>query len=80
MFQAEDRAHRVGQKNTVYVQYILARETADDLIWPKIQEKIMVLKELNLNHEKIDELKQQNHEVNETNNRKITDFFTILEY
>ncbi|PAV57958.1 hypothetical protein WR25_04407 [Diploscapter pachys] len=31
--QAEDRAHRVGQKDSVYVQILLAKNTADDPIW-----------------------------------------------
>ncbi|VDO50545.1 unnamed protein product [Haemonchus placei] len=38
--QAEDRAHRVGQKDSVFVQYLVARNTADDVIWPLIQHKL----------------------------------------
>ena len=41
--QAEDRAHRVGQKDCVFVQYLIARNTADDYIWPLIQRKMDVL-------------------------------------
>jgi len=76
-FQAEDRAHRVGQKSSVFVQYILARGTADDIIWPKIQEKILVVGNLSLNSEKLDELDE--HERFVTDSQKITDYFTILE-
>ena len=31
--QAEDRAYRIGQKNSVVVHYLLARKTADDYLW-----------------------------------------------
>uniref|UniRef100_A0A0K0CWP8 Helicase C-terminal domain-containing protein n=1 Tax=Angiostrongylus cantonensis TaxID=6313 RepID=A0A0K0CWP8_ANGCA len=40
---AEDRAHRVGQKDSVFVQYLVARNTADDVIWPLVQRKLDVL-------------------------------------
>ncbi|KAI1702679.1 RNA recognition motif domain-containing protein [Ditylenchus destructor] len=43
MMQAEDRAHRVGQKNPVIIQYMLARKTADEEIWGRILEKLDVL-------------------------------------
>ncbi|KAI6189645.1 putative SMARCAL1-like protein [Aphelenchoides bicaudatus] len=76
-FQAEDRAHRVGQKSAVNVMYILARNTADDVIWPKIQAKIMVVGNLKLNSEKLDKL--SNTELVLSDKPKITDFFTVLE-
>ncbi|VDK46193.1 unnamed protein product [Cylicostephanus goldi] len=43
LLQAEDRAHRVGQKDSVFVQYLIARNTADDIIWPLVQRKLDVL-------------------------------------
>ncbi|KAI1713019.1 RNA recognition motif domain-containing protein [Ditylenchus destructor] len=43
MMQAEDRAHRVGQKNPVIIQYMLARKTADEDIWGKILDKLEFL-------------------------------------
>ncbi|GMR43151.1 hypothetical protein PMAYCL1PPCAC_13346 [Pristionchus mayeri] len=52
MQQAEDRAHRVGQKDSVFVQYMLAKNTADDLIWPLVLNKIDILEQVNLNAEK----------------------------
>ncbi|NXK96372.1 SMAL1 protein, partial [Formicarius rufipectus] len=43
LIQAEDRAHRIGQTSSVNVHYLVARGTADDYLWPMIQEKIKVL-------------------------------------
>ena len=46
--QAEDRAHRIGQNDSVMVQYLLAKKTADDHIWPLIQNKLEVLGKVGL--------------------------------
>lgn len=46
--QAEDRAHRVGQKDSVFVQYLIANGTADDILWPLIQKKLDVLQSCKL--------------------------------
>ncbi|XP_072436174.1 SWI/SNF-related matrix-associated actin-dependent regulator of chromatin subfamily A-like protein 1 isoform X3 [Chiloscyllium punctatum] len=43
LFQAEDRVHRIGQSNCVDIHYLVARGTADDYLWPIIQEKVKVL-------------------------------------
>ncbi|GFO17797.1 swi/snf-related matrix-associated actin-dependent regulator of chromatin subfamily a-like protein 1 [Plakobranchus ocellatus] len=43
LVQAEDRAHRIGQKDSVSVQYLVAQGTADDYIWPLVQGKLDVL-------------------------------------
>ncbi|VDL73302.1 unnamed protein product [Nippostrongylus brasiliensis] len=48
LLQAEDRAHRVGQKDSVFVQYLVAKNTADDVIWPLVQRKLDVLGQVNL--------------------------------
>jgi hypothetical protein len=38
--QAEDRAHRIGQKSSVNVHYLVARDSADTLIWDSIARKV----------------------------------------
>lgn len=48
MKQAEDRAHRVGQRDSVFVQYLLANGTADDILWPLVQKKLDILQSCNL--------------------------------
>jgi len=46
--QAEDRAHRIGQDDSVLIQYLVAKGTADDYIWPLIQSKLDVLNKAGL--------------------------------
>ncbi|OQR72980.1 SWI/SNF A protein [Tropilaelaps mercedesae] len=46
--QAEDRVHRIGQKQNCVVQYLVARETSDDYIWPLIEQKLSVLNQVGL--------------------------------
>ena len=46
--QAEDRAHRIGQTDSVTVQYLVAIGTADDKLWPMIQKKLDVLNKAGL--------------------------------
>lgn len=46
--QAESRAHRIGQDNPVYIRYLLAPGTADDSIWPMLQNKQKILGEAGL--------------------------------
>jgi len=48
LIQAEDRAHRVGQHDSVCCQYMLAEGTADDQIWPLVQNKLDVLNRVKL--------------------------------
>lgn len=33
LIQAEDRAHRIGQKDCVNIHYLLAHGTTDDKLW-----------------------------------------------
>ena len=41
--QAEDRAHRIGQKESVSAYYFLAKDTIDDWIWELIEQKRTVV-------------------------------------
>jgi SWI/SNF-related matrix-associated actin-dependent regulator 1 of chromatin subfamily A len=48
MVQAEDRAHRIGQCDSVSVHYLLARGTTDDNVWPLILRKLNTLESVGL--------------------------------
>lgn len=56
LIQAEDRVHRIGQANSVGIHYLVAKGTADDYLWPLIQEKVKVLGEAGLSEAKFSEM------------------------
>ncbi|CAG8594392.1 11800_t:CDS:2 [Paraglomus brasilianum] len=43
LLQAEDRAHRIGRDAHVDVKYLIAKDTADEILWPLIQDKLRVV-------------------------------------
>jgi SWI/SNF-related matrix-associated actin-dependent regulator 1 of chromatin subfamily A len=43
--QAEDRAHRLGQKRIVEIRYLTAKGTMDDYLWDMIANKLSVIGE-----------------------------------
>lgn len=43
LVQAEDRAHRIGQKSSVNVHYLVARGTLDDIMWPLVAHKVEIV-------------------------------------
>ncbi|XP_035913171.1 SWI/SNF-related matrix-associated actin-dependent regulator of chromatin subfamily A-like protein 1 [Anopheles stephensi] len=49
--QAESRAHRIGQADNVTVRYLLAKKTADDIIWTMLQRKQETLSRVGLCNE-----------------------------
>lgn len=51
LVQAEDRAYRIGQQDSVLVRYLLAEGTADDYLWSLIEKKLDVLGRAGLNRE-----------------------------
>uniref|UniRef100_A0A2K6T0M1 SWI/SNF-related matrix-associated actin-dependent regulator of chromatin subfamily A-like protein 1 n=1 Tax=Saimiri boliviensis boliviensis TaxID=39432 RepID=A0A2K6T0M1_SAIBB len=56
LIQAEDRVHRIGQTSSVGIHYVVAKGTADDYLWPMIQEKIKVLGEAGLSETNFSEM------------------------
>merc|ERR1712059_90088 len=71
--QAEDRAHRIGQTDSVVIQYLVARGTADDFIWPMIQGKLDVLNKAGLSKDNFEESEAKVME--DTTQSKIEDFY-----
>lgn len=71
--QAEDRAHRIGQLSPVNVHYLLAKGSADDLIWPLIQRKLQTLESLGLGRDEFSSIKTIEHDPSQT---KIENFFS----
>ena len=43
MTQAEDRAHRIGQQNSVNIYYMHGQDTLDDLIFQILSDKSQVV-------------------------------------
>ena len=48
LIQAEDRAHRIGQKDSVVVHYLLGKGTFDDVMWPILVKKMKTLQAVGL--------------------------------
>ena len=46
--QAEDRAHRIGQEDSVLIEYLVAPGTVDDILWPMISNKLDILNKAGL--------------------------------
>jgi len=61
--QAEDRVHRIGQTDSVVCQYLVARGTADDSLWPMIQKKLVVLNKAGLSKDNFEESEEKNMEM-----------------
>lgn len=43
MIQAEDRAHRIGQNNSVNCHYLLGYNTLDDKLYQKLESKFAIV-------------------------------------
>uniref|UniRef100_A0A6B2E974 Putative chromatin remodeling protein n=1 Tax=Phlebotomus kandelakii TaxID=1109342 RepID=A0A6B2E974_9DIPT len=72
--QGESRSHRIGQDQNVVVRYLLAKGTADDIIWSLIRRKQNVLNDAGLGSDDFNDVSLSRIEVSST--PKITDFFT----
>ncbi|XP_046902966.1 SWI/SNF-related matrix-associated actin-dependent regulator of chromatin subfamily A-like protein 1 isoform X2 [Hypomesus transpacificus] len=55
LIQAEDRVHRIGQTSNVDIHYLVAKGTADDYLWPMIQEKMKILEQVGLSESNLSE-------------------------
>lgn len=40
MIQCEDRAHRIGQTDSLPVHYLVARDTMDEWVWSAVCKKV----------------------------------------
>eukprot|EP00930_Biecheleria_cincta_P023313 TRINITY_DN16867_c0_g2_i2.p1 TRINITY_DN16867_c0_g2~~TRINITY_DN16867_c0_g2_i2.p1 ORF type:complete len:926 (-),score=144.06 TRINITY_DN16867_c0_g2_i2:153-2930(-) len=43
LVQAEDRVHRIGQKSSVNIHYLVATGTIDDIIWSSVANKVEIV-------------------------------------
>lgn len=57
MLQAEDRIHRIGQKDNIDIHYLIASNTVDELVWPKLLKKLNVLESLGVGKNELKEVK-----------------------
>lgn len=48
LLQAEDRVHRIGQKRSVDIMYLVAKGTIDEYVWPTLLAKLNVLESLGI--------------------------------
>lgn len=48
MLQAEDRIHRIGQKDNIDIHYLVGHNTIDEMVWPKLLKKLNVLESLGM--------------------------------
>lgn len=62
LVQAEDRAHRIGQMDSVNVHYLLAKNTTDDRIWPLILRKLTTLESVGLGRNDFKDIVSREHD------------------
>ncbi|KAM5268881.1 SWI/SNF-related matrix-associated actin-dependent regulator of chromatin subfamily A-like protein 1 isoform 2-T6 [Hipposideros larvatus] len=76
LMQAEDRVHRIGQLSSVGIHYLVARGTADDYLWPLIQEKIKILGEAGVSEANFSEMTETTDYIyKDPKQQKIYDLF-----
>ena len=54
LLQAEDRIHRIGQKDDVEIHYLIGRGTIDEQVWPHVMKKMAVLESLGIGNDDFD--------------------------
>ncbi|XP_034144871.1 SWI/SNF-related matrix-associated actin-dependent regulator of chromatin subfamily A-like protein 1 isoform X1 [Esox lucius] len=76
LIQAEDRVHRIGQTSNVDIHYLVAKGTADDYLWPMIQEKMNVLEQVGLSESNFSEnAESTSFHSKDCQQRRITEMF-----
>ncbi|GLD52027.1 SWI/SNF-related matrix-associated actin-dependent regulator of chromatin subfamily A-like protein 1 [Lates japonicus] len=76
LIQAEDRVHRIGQTSNVNIHYLVAKGTADDHLWPMIQEKMNVLEQVGLSESNLsDNAVNASFHSKDPNQRSIMEMF-----
>lgn len=65
LVQAEDRAHRIGQCDSVNVHYLLAKGTTDDTLWPLILKKLNTLESVGLGKNDFKGISNREHDPNQ---------------
>ncbi|PAA94428.1 hypothetical protein BOX15_Mlig016051g1 [Macrostomum lignano] len=78
LLQAEDRAYRIGQQNSVCVHYLVAQGTADDHLWPLVQRKLAVLGSAGLNRETFRDAETAYLHLSADKQACITDFYQAM--
>ncbi|CAB4061372.1 SMARCAL1 [Lepeophtheirus salmonis] len=73
--QAEDRVHRIGQTDSVIIQYLVAKGTADDELWSLVQKKLEVLNQAGLSKDNFLDASTSSKQI-KTEKPKITDYFS----
>uniref|UniRef100_A0A8C4HPM3 SWI/SNF-related matrix-associated actin-dependent regulator of chromatin subfamily A-like protein 1 n=1 Tax=Dicentrarchus labrax TaxID=13489 RepID=A0A8C4HPM3_DICLA len=76
LIQAEDRVHRIGQTSNVNIHYLVAKGSADDHLWPMIQEKMNVLEQVGLSESNLsDKAVSASFHSKDPNQRSIMEMF-----
>lgn len=76
LVQAEDRAHRIGQTDSVTVHYLLSKGTTDDRMWPLILQKLNTLESVGLGKNDFGGIAQIEHDPSQS---RIEKFFKSSE-
>uniref|UniRef100_A0A8D8PLE3 SWI/SNF-related matrix-associated actin-dependent regulator of chromatin subfamily A-like protein 1 n=1 Tax=Cacopsylla melanoneura TaxID=428564 RepID=A0A8D8PLE3_9HEMI len=77
--QAEDRAHRIGQQDSVLIQYLVAKNTADDYLWPLVMTKLDVLNRAGLSKDNFSAADTTAHNFKDPSQKSIANYFLDLD-
>jgi SWI/SNF-related matrix-associated actin-dependent regulator of chromatin subfamily A-like protein 1 len=66
LLQAEDRVHRIGQRDSVNIVYLVAKGTIDEYVWPKLLSKLNVLESLGIGSNELKNVRSDIHGTEQT--------------